>query len=338
VKRWETEFCAVLVVALAATAACRSPDEPACRPEKPAAEPAAAGRNEAPKSEPDAGAGEAVAALVDRLTGSAVIGARPISKRSLSIKVALASGDRAVFKPLRRTNRTARYEVAFSKVAKLVGADGVPVSALRRVPLAQLAGLLEVSYPESAKALRDEALADGAGLVGGAIIEWIAELGPSRFEGETGWKQLAGWLAADGPSAGDEPTIAAVSRMVVADYVAGNWDRFSGGNLFADASGRGLWLVDNNGAFGRWSDKQRARMDGQLAACGRFSASQIARLRTLTAGDVRAALADEEARGIVEHLLTDEEVGLVLERRDAVLRKVDAEVAARGEAAVMAFP
>jgi hypothetical protein len=339
-------FPAVLLAALVA-AACGSPEPTAERGEAPGKRPAAAkgagpgagaDEAEAPKGAPDAGARDAAAELVERLAGSAVVGARPISPRSLSVKVALASGDRAVFKPLRKTNRTARYEVAFHRIAALVGADRVPASALRRVPLAQIAGLLEVSYPESAKALREEALADGNGLVGGAIIEWIAELGPPRFAGETGRKALAALLAADGPAPAAEPGVAAASRMVVADYVAGNWDRFSGGNLFADASGRGLWLVDNNGSFARWSDKQRARMDGQLAACGRFSASQIERLRALTAASIRAALADEEARGVVEHLLTDEEVGLVLERRDAVLGRVDAEIAGRGEAAVIPFP
>jgi hypothetical protein len=334
----EPGLCAVLAASLAAPAACRGSDDRGAPPERAAAGPARAVGIAGPKGAPDAGAGESTAKLVDRLVSSPVVGARPISPRSLSVKLALASGDRAVWKPLRRTNRTARYEVAFYKVAPLVGAGGVPASALRRVPLAQLAGLLEVSYPDAAKALRDEALADGAGLAGGAIIEWIDELGPPRFAGETGWKALAALLAADGPSPTDEPGVAAASRMVVADYVAGNWDRFSGGNLFADTSGRGLWLVDNNGSFARWSDKQRARMDGQLAACGRFSASQIERLRELTVRSVRAALVDEEARGVVEHLLTDDEVHLVLERRDTVLRKVDAEIAARGAAAVIAFP
>jgi hypothetical protein len=338
----------VLAAVLAASTACRSPDEPARRPDEQEAKLAVTAPHDGPdagadrvgarESTKDAGAIAVVEALVDRLVGSAVVGARPISPRSLSVKVALASGDRAVWKPLRKTNRTARFEVAFSKIAPLVGASGAPTSALRRLPIAQLAALLEVSYPESAKALRDEALVDERGLVGGAIIEWIAELGPPRFEGETGWKQLAAWLGPEGPSAQEEPMVAAASRMVVADYVAGNWDRFSGGNLFADAEGRGLWLVDNNGSFARWSDKQRERMDGQLAACARFSASQIERLRSLSKDLVRAALAAEEARGVVDRVLTDDEISLLMERRDAVLHKVDAEVAARGAGPVIVFP
>jgi hypothetical protein len=346
----KTAARAVLAAVLATSIACRTPDEAAERTERGAAKPApAVPRGEAPRAAArtrteakegvqDAGAEGAAAALVERLAGSAVTGVRPISPRSLSVKVALASGDRAVWKPFRKTNRTARYEVAYSKIAPLIGAPSVPASALRRLSLAQVAGLLDVSYPDAAAALREGALVDDHGLVGGAVIAWIDDLGPPRFEGETGWKQLAERLAPDGPSAAAEPSVAAASRMVVADYVAGSWDRFSGGNLFADASGRGLWLIDNNGSFAPWSDRQRDRMEGQLAACARFSASQIERLRALTAGSVRAALAGEEARGVVDRVLTDDEITLLLARRDAAIRKVDAEIAARGLSVAVVFP
>jgi len=344
-----TLSCAAIVAALVTSPACRGPEDAAPGAAGPAAKPApsapqgvgpaaAADRPQAVRGAEDGGSGEGGAALVERLVGSAVVGARPISPRSLSVKVALESGDRAVFKPFRKTSRTARYEVAFSKIAPLLGTPGAPVAALRRVPIARLTALLEASYPDTARALRDESQVDEKGLVAGAIIEWISELGPPRFEGETGWRQLAAWLGPDGPSAEEEPTVVAASRMVVADYVAGNWDRFSGGNLFADAAGRGLWLVDNNGSFAPWSDRQRDRMDGQLAACARFSASQLERLRALSADLVRAALAGEEARGVVGRVLTDEEIALLLERRDAALRKVDAEIATRGAEAVAVFP
>ena len=339
----------MFATALAIAAACSDPRAGSPVPEGKAASPAPeavvgdaqgarADATEAAASPPDAGAAATTDALARRLAESAPVGARLISPRSLSIKVALASGDRAVWKPLRKTNRTARYEVAFSKLAPLVGAPRVPLSVLRRLSVSRLAGLLEAGSPEMAQALRDEALADENGLAGGAIIEWVADLGPPLFEGESGWKQLARWLGRDGPLAGDEPMVAAASRMVVADYVLGNWDRFSGGNLFADASGRGLALVDNNGSFAPWSQRQHERMDGQLAACARFSASQIEQLRALDKGAVRAALAVEEARGVVDRVLTDAEIALLLERRDSVLHMVDAEVAARGTKAVIAFP
>jgi hypothetical protein len=332
---------------LATAGGCRAADEAPGRV-APAAPPAPArGDRVAPPPGPrapaDAGQGDGgvqdlSAALGERLATSAVVGARPISPRSLSIKVTLESGDRAVFKPLRKTNRSARYEVAYSKIAPLVGADLVPTASLRRVPLAQVAGLLAASYPDAAAALREQALVDDRGFVGGAAIAWIGELGPPAFEGDSGWRRLAALLAADGPEPRDAPGVVAAARVVVADYVAGSWDRFSGGNLFAEAGGPGLWLIDNNGSFAAWSDRQRDRMDAQLAACARFSSSQIARLRALTASQVRAAIAAEERRGVVDRVLTDDEVALLLARRDAVLRRVDTEVAARGEAAVLSLP
>jgi hypothetical protein len=297
-----------------------------------------------PAARPDAGAVRGAgavedgAAFVERLVSSPVIGVKPVSPRSLSLKVALASGDRAVFKPLRRSSRSARWEVAFDALAPTIDAGGVPRSALRRVPLAQLVALLSPSYPEMAAAFREEALTDDRGAVGGAVIEWIDALAPTRFEGGKGRALLAAWLAPSGPAADAEPMAGAASRMIVADYVLGNWDRFSGGNLFEDAPGRALWLIDNNGSFAAWSDKQRARMDGQLAACARFSRSQVARLRALSADGIRAALRKEEARGILPRVLDDGEIALVLARRDAVLERVDALVAERGASAGLAFP
>jgi hypothetical protein len=342
-----------LVSAAALAGACRSgdaaPPPPAVEapgpaaPGRPAVERAdagvrGAGSEGSSRGEEDAGALGDVGALIERLSGSPVVGARPVSPRSLSVKIALASGDRAAFKPLRKTSRSARWEVAFYALSPLVGARRVPPSTLRRVPLAQLVALLHPSYPELAASLRAEADVDDRGLVGGAVIAWIDDLAPTRFDGAGGRALLERWLAPDGPSAADEPLAAEASRMIVADHVLGNWDRFSGGNLFESRSGRALWLIDNNGSFAPWSDRQRERMDGQLLACARFSREQVARLRALTAGAVRGAVRGEEAKGIAARLLDDAEVATLLERRDAVVRRVDALVAERGSAAVLAFP
>ena len=281
---------------------------------------------------------ESTADLVQLLSTSKVVGVRPVSPRSLSLKIALESGDRAAFKPLRKSNRSARWEVAFDLLAPLVSAGRTPRAALRRVPLAQLLALLEPSYPELATSLRAEALVDGKGYVGGAAIEWIEDLSPTRFEGEKGKALLEAWLSPNGKTADSEHLAEAASRMIVADYVLGNWDRFSGGNLFEDAAGRALWLIDNNGAFAAWSDRQRDRMEGQLASCARFSKSQVEHLRGLTEGSVRAALREEEAKEIVPHLLEDAEITTLLARRDAVLARVDALVEERGASQVIVFP
>lgn len=288
-----------------------------------------------PAGEPDHGTG---GELLRRLAESPVAAARPVSPRSLSLKIALASGDGAAFKPLRKGSRSARWEVAFYALSGLVGARRVPPSTLRRVPLARLLALVGPGHPDLAGSLRAEALVDGRGLVGGAAIAWIDDLAPSRFDGAEGRALLAAFLAPGGPSAGAEPLAAEASRLIVADHVLGNWDRFSGGNLFESRSSAALWLIDNNGSFAPWSDRQRDRMEGQLRACARFSRSQVSLLRSLTEESIRGALRPEEAKGIVARLLDDAEIALVLARRDEVLRRVDVLSAERGEAGVLAFP
>ena len=275
--------------------------------------------------------------MTENLAGGKIVGARPISMRSLSLKMKLAQGDVAVFKPLRRNNRTARFEVAYFRLARLLQVKRVPPSIMREIPLSRLVGHLEKHSPDVASSLGKKALTGNTGAVSGAMITWMNDITESGLDGRKGRKRLDLFLSIDGPTPGEEPLVAPASSMVVLDYVAGNWDRFSGGNLFADSSGSSLVLIDNNGSFSNWSKRQRRRMDDLLSSCQRFSIALISRLRGLE----EKAVMDSMEWGPASpgrSLLRKSEIALLLSRRDELIAHVDELIAKHGEDRILVFP
>jgi hypothetical protein len=275
--------------------------------------------------------------MIENLVGKKIIGVRPISIRSLSLKVRMAQGGIAAFKPLLHDNGTARFEVAYYRLARLLRVEGVPPSTMCEIPLARLKGHLGKHFPDVASSLEKEARTGDNGAIPGAMITWMNDIVESGFDGRTGRKKLDLFLAIDGPALDEEPLVAPASSMIVLDYVAGNWDRFSGGNLFADSSGSSLVLIDNNGSFSSWSDRQRKRMGGLLLSCQRFSAALISRLRGLQSREVMDAMEWGPTRP-GRALLKESEIALLLARRDELVAHVDELIAKHGEERILIFP
>jgi len=73
--------------------------------------------------------------LLRHLSEDRALRARPISKRTLSLRLSLEDGPRAAFKPLLSEQRTARFEVAAFRVSRLLGLSFVPPSTMRRIPV-----------------------------------------------------------------------------------------------------------------------------------------------------------------------------------------------------------
>jgi hypothetical protein len=78
-------------------------------------------------------------------------------------------------------------------------------------------------------------------------------------------------------------------------------------------------------------------MQRQLAACARLPRGLIERLRGLDEEQIERAL-EREPSHPVERLLFRGEIARVLERRDALLARVDELIAEHGAARVLAFP
>jgi hypothetical protein len=260
-----------------------------------------------------------------------------LSPRSLSLKLRLKGGRFRVFKPMLKQNRRARYEVAAFRIAEHLAVKQVPAARIGRIPLEFLTSRLKIDAETSAEKLTESALLTGEGSVLGAEIEWISDLDPKGIEQLGGISAMKKWLQPGRPAGTLEPILSrSFSIMVCFDYLIGNWDRFSGGNLFVNRAADALVLLDHNGSFARWGETSRKRMNRLLKSSERFSKGFIERLRTLEASDIEAALSREPDHS--RHpLLTEREKTLILERRDALLAYIDALVFNKGAENIIVF-
>ncbi len=323
--------------------ACHVTDEPSQEPQ-PAPQKGAQRQSETPQLPSPAvplNGPSVVTSSTDRklsvLGSQKVVAARVISKRTLSLKLWFEGGQKAVFKPMKKRDSRPLHEVAAFRLAEFLKIDGVPCSTMRALPLHQLVRLIRSQYPDQAALLQKRAVLNDKGAVSGAVIEWVEGLDPGRLKTLGGQGALMRWLAVDRPK-GREPRIAAkVSAMVVFDYLIGNWDRFSGGNIFLQTNNEELILIDHNSTFAPWSDRQSERMSNMLGRTDRFPAGLMEQVTALTHEDVEAALSKESWHR-EQAVLSPSEVNLLFARRDQLLSHVDRLTKRHGREAVLFFP
>ncbi|MCU0665334.1 MAG: hypothetical protein MUC50_23780 [Myxococcota bacterium] len=263
------------------------------------------------------------ASTIEALTELSVQDAWVLSPRSLLLKLRFENGTMAAWKPLLRKNKRALNEVASYRLSRLLGVCEVPAAARRALPLRSTVSLVSQRNREAGAALVRKTAADDSGAVQGAIISWIDDLDDTGLSARGGRAFLSRILeqSGQGTHSGDEALLAAqYSRMLVFDYVSGNWDRFSGGNLYQSRDGKRLVLLDHNNAFAPWSARQKERMQSQLDLLTRFDRRQIEALRGLTAQRLAQAMGDDE-------LLCDEALRLTTLRAEHVLRRVSQQAA-----------
>jgi hypothetical protein len=334
----------VSTLAAALLAACTgtpSPRRPADASPAPPPAPAPASTSTAPSTSAPAAddrfLNRDVSEVLATLRTAPFESARELGGISLSFKVELAGGTTCSFKPEVRGQRQRwQGEVAAWRLARLAGLAGtMPPSESRRVRRDELLGVLE--HDERTTAARDRLVHDvpwdADGTAPGSVTYWIPGAAPRAIERETEWK---GWLSQSGAvDASQRALAAALSNLLVFDYVIGNWDRMSGGGFLTTEDGARLWNIDHNAAFYRpMPDEARERLESHFRLVERFGRGLLARLRAFDAPSIRRAL---EADGGGQPILSDDQIADVLARRDALLSRVDALAAAHGEAAVLAF-
>jgi hypothetical protein len=170
--------------------------------------------------------------------------AKSIGHTSVVFKVETLDGKKIVWKPDSRVGR-GRYrgEIAAYRLATLLGIDNVP----RAEPLDFMKEELELATKndEKAKELFETQIVFDGNVAHGMFTEWIDDYAVLPLENDKSWK---GWLKKDGVIPDDKKDLAAaISTMIVFDYITGNWDRWSGANI-ATSKGKVLY-VDNDAAF-----------------------------------------------------------------------------------------
>jgi hypothetical protein len=253
--------------------------------------------------------------------------AKSIGHTSVVFKLELASGRKAAFKPASRRGPV-RYkgEIAARRLAVALGLPNVPRAIFRT---------FEASALAAAKGA-DEMIVE-SGVVKGALVPWIdglefLSLEKAPLSGE--WKQ---WLRKGGTVPDDQRELARqISTLVAFDFITGNWDRWSGGNVGIDKRTGMLLFIDNDGAFFDVPPLDGLQRNKKLLeGIDKLSRSFVVRVRELDDDALTRALG-EETPGVP--LLSAKALAGVHQRRKELLRIVDAKSSDGGEDALLAFP
>ncbi|HEY8431381.1 MAG TPA: hypothetical protein VIL20_23535 [Sandaracinaceae bacterium] len=265
---------------------------------------------------------------------------RQVGTTSVTLRADLGGGLEMAFKPRTRSHsRGYAAEIAAYRIARALGMDNVPPVVGRRLPRPLLQQRFESGHPEDWEAIRGEILWDAPGIARGAAIYWVPRMRPSELATVAGLEAASPWLSQAGEVPPDRSTLARdLSTMLAFDYLIGNWDRFSGGNVSTDASGRRLFVRDHNVAFLEPLRGERyERVRRGLERVQRFSRSFVERVRALDREAIEAALR-EDPEGRERDLLDARQIEGVLARRRALLSYVGALVEVHGADRVFAWP
>lgn len=278
--------------------------------------------------------------ILERLENGPPFRFRQVGTSSVTLRIDLGAEDDAAYKPRTRSHpRGYRAEIAAYRVARALGMDNVPPVVGRPMNRLGMQNRFESEHPEDWEALRQEILWDAPGVARGAAIYWIPRMRASDLDDVAGLEAVAEWLRIDGEVPADREALARdLSTMLAFDYLIGNWDRFSGGNVSTDESGRRLFVRDHNVAFqSPLTDALYARLRGHLERTERFSRSFVAAVRALDEERLSAALAeDPTAEG--RPILSPRQIEDVMDRRRALLSYVGALVALHGAERVLVWP
>ena len=218
------------------------------------------------------------------LTAFVATRAKLVGHTSLVIRLENEAKQRVIFRAAFREGGTRyRGEIAAYRLAKHLGLAALFAEA---TPHSMRADKLRELLPEGDRAkFVQSALVDEHGFVSGALVRWIDGLEMPAFEREPWLSKWKGWIqnGADVPAA-DRPLAAQFSTLVVFDYLTGNFDRWSGGNVGAVRRGDSLELrfIDNDGAFLDPMPKgPLAASKERLLASKRFARGFVEKLQAL---------------------------------------------------------
>jgi len=278
--------------------------------------------------------------ILERLERGAPFRFRQVGSTSVTLRVDLGAGYGAAYKP--RTHAHPRgylAEIAAYRVARALGMDNVPPALGRRINRMGMQNRFESEHPEDWEPIRREILWDAPGVARGAAIYWIPRMRPSDLDDVSGLEAAAGWLRIGGEVPAERAELARdLSTMLAFDYLIGNWDRFSGGNVSTDESGGRLFVRDHNVALqAPLAGSLYDRVRGHLERTQRFSRSFVEALRELDEPRLRAAL-DEDPEAAARPVLGPAQLEGLLGRRRALLSYVGGLIALHGAERVLVWP
>lgn len=228
-----------------------------------------------------------------------------------------------------------RHEIAAYRISRLLGLDNVPPAISRQVTWKEIQQRFHDDMLDRRGAIRRAVRWDEDGSAPGAAVYWIKGLRSVGLENKARWQS---WLR-DGEIPESKVALARdLSTMIAFDFLIGNWDRFSGGNLPADSRQQRAFLRDNDRSFSMPLLPRRYEklLDG-LTQTKRFSKTLVRHLVAMDEESIREELARDPSHG-VNPLLSHAQIAEVLERRATILSYIAARIDEHGEAEVLFFP
>jgi hypothetical protein len=228
-----------------------------------------------------------------------------------------------------------RHEIAAYRISRLLGLDNVPPAVYRRATWKEIRQRFYDDMLDRRGAIRRAVLWDADGSAPGAAVYWVKGLRSIGLENQARWQH---WLHDAEIPKGKATLARDLSTMVVFDFLIGNWDRFSGGNLPADSSRQRAFLRDNDRSFSTpLLERRYDKLLDALTRTERFSKDLVRRLTALDLASIQSELARDPSHA-ADPLLNDTQIADLLDRRATVLSYIAALIEARGEDAVLFFP
>jgi hypothetical protein len=252
---------------------------------------------------------------------------------SISFRLTFKDGSRAAFKPSQTNPQTVpRKEVAAYRIDRLLGLNGVPPAAMRTLHHDELVGKLPQDAQFVANRIEAETIFDDEGFTRGEVSYWIPTILDSHLDTTESVLEWWQWLSVGEEIPADKvEMMAQLSSLLVLDMLQNNSDRFSGGNLMTSPDGHTLYYMDNTFGF-QVEPEGHLKCRTYLQRAQKFSRRLMVALRGLDAAAIKQSLEGDPG------VLTDEEIGAVLARRDWTLRYIDGLTAKYGADRVLVFP
>jgi hypothetical protein len=262
---------------------------------------------------------------------------KPVGSTSTVFRMRMAGPVDAAFKSVTSDRPLGPLaEVAAYRLARCLKLDNVPPAVSRSLPLSVIRDALEAEQRDQWAKIKARLVVGDDGLVNGVSIYWIPDLSNVGLENKGDDRLALEWLREGAPvPEGRRKLAGSVSTMMAFDYLVGNFDRWSGGNVRGDSHGERVYIRDHDLAFpARMSDALHRRLWRSAAQVERFSSSFYRNLGALSTSCFKRELAsDTDATG---HL-SERQIRGVFDRRLALISHIHSLIEVRGRDRVLVF-
>lgn len=260
---------------------------------------------------------------------------RPVGTTSLVYRIDLEGGERIAYRPRQRYRLGGHLaELAAYRIGEALGLDNIPPVALRLEPLHRLERLMNDRFIERYEEERERLRPLPNLQLIGAAIDWVPDLTASTLDRR---EVRDRWLAAleiGAPPSEEFPDslLRDLSNLVVFDYLIGNWDRMSGGNLQTNARATRIYLRDHNLAFDTPTPRRHElAMLERLGRLERFDRRVLSGLARLSRDELGRIL-EPDPSAPETPILNDTQIDELMSRRAQIFMRAAALYAPYGEA------